>query len=331
MAGASPSNPEGDIAYGREILRLEAQAIEAQVDLVGPAFARAVELVLSCAGHVVTTGMGKSGIIAQKISATLASTGTPSFYLHPAEAIHGDIGRVSARDVVVALSNSGTTEEVKRLIPSVKRLGAALVAMTANPESELGKHADCLLLLPQRAEACPIQMAPTTSTTAQLALGDALAMTVARRRNFTREEFALFHPGGALGRKLIKVAELMRPAAEVAATRCGVTTRQALLTAGGLGRRPGALVITDERGTLAGLLTDGDVRRAVLKDPGFLDRPIDEVMTRRPKHTRHDELAANAWHVMNEGNFDELPVVDEAGRYVGLLDVQDLLEAGVAS
>lgn len=331
MAGASPANPEGDIAYGREILRLEAQAIEAQVDLVGPAFARAVELVLSCAGHVVATGMGKSGIIAQKISATLASTGTPSFYLHPAEAIHGDIGRVSARDVVLALSNSGTTEEVKRLIPSVKRLGAVLVAMTANAESELGKHADCLLLLPQKAEACPIQMAPTTSTTAQLALGDALAMTVARRRNFTREEFALFHPGGALGRKLIKVAELMRPAAEVTAARCGVTTRQALLAAGGLGRRPGALVITDERGGLAGLLTDGDVRRAVLRDPGFLDRPIDEVMTRRPKHTRHDELAANAWHVMNEGNFDELPVVDEAGRYVGLLDVQDLLEAGVAS
>jgi arabinose-5-phosphate isomerase len=279
----------------------------------------------------VTTGMGKSGIIAQKISATLASTGTPSFYLHPAEAIHGDIGRVGARDVVLALSNSGTTEEVKRLIPSVKRLGAALIAMTARADSDLGKHADCLLLLAKKAEACPIQMAPTTSTTAQLALGDALAMTVARRRNFTREEFALYHPGGAIGRSLIKVVELMRPAAEVAATRCGVTTRQALLAAGGLGRRPGALVITDERGALAGLLTDGDVRRAVLKDPGFLDRPIDEVMTRTPKRARQDELAADAWHVMNQGNFDELPVVDEGGRYVGLLDVQDLLEAGIAS
>lgn len=320
---------EDAIAFGREVLRLEAEAVAAQVELLDERFARAVELVLGCTGQVVTTGMGKSGIVAQKISATLASTGTPSIYLHPAEAIHGDLGRVGPRDVVLALSRSGDTEEVKRLIPAVKQLGATIVAITGEPESVLARHADCLLLLARAPEACPIGLAPTTSTTAQLALGDALAMAVAKRRNFSREDFARYHPGGALGRSLIKVADIMRPRTDLPPATTGAITRKALIDAGGLGRRPGALVVVDQEGRLAGLLTDGDIRRHVLQDPGFLDRPIDEVMTRQPKTVRGDQLAAEAWHTMNKYNFDEMPVVDAQGRYMGLLDVQDLLDAGI--
>lgn len=327
----SDDHEDDAISFGREVLRLEAEAVAMQATLLDERFGRAVDLLLRCAGFVVTTGMGKSGIVAQKISATLASTGTPSFYLHPAEAIHGDLGRVGKRDVLVALSRSGDTEELKRLIPAVKQLGATIVAITGEPESVLARHADCLLLLARAPEACPIGLAPTTSTTAQLALGDALAMAVAKRRNFTREEFALYHPGGALGRSLIKVAEVMRVRSDLPPATTGAVTRAALIEAGGLGRRPGALVIVDPAGRLAGLLTDGDIRRHVLQDPTFLDRPIDQVMTRQPRTVRGDQLAAEAWHTMNEFNFDELPVVDAQGHYIGLLDVQDLLEAGVVT
>lgn len=319
------------IAFGREVLRLEAEAVAAQAPLLDGRFGQAVQLILECAGHVVATGMGKSGIIAQKISATLASTGTPSFYLHPAEAIHGDLGRVGRKDVVLAISRSGDTEEVKRLIPSVKKFGARIIAITCEPRSALAQHADCLLLLARAPEACPIGLAPTTSTTAQLALGDALAMAVSKRRNFTKEDFASFHPGGALGRSLIKVAEVMRPRAEWPPAAIGTTTRQALVDAGGLGRRPGALVIVDDGERIAGLLTDGDIRRGVLKDAAFLDLPIERTMTKKPTTVRGDQLAAEAWSTMKQRNFDELPVVDATGKYLGLLDVQDLLEAGITT
>jgi len=317
-----------DVSYGREVLRLEAAAVAALGEQLGDAFRQAVQMVLDCRGHVVTTGMGKSGLIAQKISATLASTGTPSFFLHPAEAIHGDLGRVAAQDLVLALSNSGTTEEIRRLIPGVKRIGAGLLAITAKADSSLARHADCVLLLGDAPEACPVGLAPTTSTTAQLALGDALAMTVAKRRDFSREDYALYHPGGALGRSLLRVHEIMRGADAVPAARAGTKTSDALVEAGGLGRRPGALPVVGADGRLAGLLTDGDVRRHLLKDRHFIDRPIDAVMTKRPIAVRSDELAATAWRLMKEHSFDELPVVDGDGLYVGLLDVQDLLAAG---
>ncbi len=319
------------LEFGREVLRLEAEVVAAQRELLDGRFEEAVELVLACAGHVVTTGMGKSGIVAQKISATLASTGTPSFFLHPAEAIHGDLGRVGPRDLVLALSRSGDTEELRRLLGPVKRIGAPLVAMTSRAESDLARHADCLLLLAQAPEACPIGLAPTTSTTAQLALGDALAMAVAKRRNFTREEFALYHPGGALGRSLLRVAELMLRPDEWPPTRTGTSTREALVQGGGLGRRPGALVVVDDAGSVVGILTDGDVRRHVLRDPGFLDRPIEASMTANPRTVRPDQLAAEAWRTMKRFAFDEMPVTDAEGRFVGLLDVQVLLAAGVAA
>ncbi|HEX5139235.1 MAG TPA: KpsF/GutQ family sugar-phosphate isomerase [Planctomycetota bacterium] len=320
-----------DIEFARQVIRLEAAAVAALEAILDERFGRAVELVLGCDGHVVTTGMGKSGLIAQKISATLASTGTPSFFLHPAEAIHGDLGRVAEKDLVIALSNSGATEEVLRLVPSVKQIGARLVAITRSVDSPLARHADCVLPLGALPEACPVGLAPTTSTTAQLALGDALAMAVAKRRKFSREDYALYHPGGELGRSLLRVKELMRDAGEVPPARVGTTAREALVQAGGLGRRPGALPVVSADGTLMGLLTDGDVRRHVLKDPGFIGRPIEEVMTRKPLAVRADQLAAEAWRMMKERTFDELPVVDGAGRYLGLLDVQDLLEAGFTS
>ncbi|MHC4938209.1 MAG: KpsF/GutQ family sugar-phosphate isomerase [Planctomycetota bacterium] len=316
------------IEYGREVLRLEAAAIDMQRELLGPSFVEAVGLVLACSGDVVLTGMGKSGIIAQKISATLASTGTRSFFLHPAEAIHGDLGRLDADDLVIALSNSGSSEEIRNLIPAIKRIGATLIGITAKEDSSLGRHSDCLLLLPGAPEACPVGLAPTTSTTVQLAVGDALAMTVAKRRNFTREEYARYHPGGALGRSLLRVHEVMVHKEAVPPAQLGASTRKALIDAGGLGRRPGALPIVDSDGKLAGLLTDGDVRRHVLVDPNFIEKPIDEVMTRNPISVKGDDLAASAWRVMRERNFDELPVIDSDGSYQGLLDVQDLLKAG---
>jgi len=317
-----------DIEYGKKVVRLEAAAVTALGEHLGESFRDAVQLVLDCAGHVVTTGMGKSGIIAQKISATLASTGTPSFFLHPAEAIHGDLGRVSAGDLLIALSNSGTTEELRRLVPSVKRIGAGLVAVTGNPESALARHADCVLLLGKAPEACPVGLAPTTSTTAQLALGDALAMTVAKRRDFSREDYALYHPGGSLGRSLLRVREIMSSEDAVPVANAGVSTGDALVAAGGLGRRVGALPVVGHDGALLGLLPAGDVRRHLLKDRNFVDRPIDEVMTSKPVTVRADQLAAEAWRLMKEHRFDELPVVDADGRYVGLLDVQHLVEAG---
>ena len=320
-----------DIEFAREVIRLEAAAVAALEALLDERFERAVELVLRCEGHVVATGMGKSGLIAQKVSATLASTGTPSFFLHPAEAIHGDLGRVGRKDLVLALSNSGATDEVLRLVPSVKLIGARLIAITRSPDSPLARHADCVLPLGALPEACPVGLAPTTSTTAQLALGDALAMAVAKRRNFSREDYALYHPGGELGRSLLRVSELMRRADAVPPARVGTITKDALVEAGGLGRRPGALPVVSADGKLRGLLTDGDVRRHVLRDPAFIRRPIEEVMTKSPLAARFDQLAAEAWRMMKEKNFDELPVVDAEGRYLGLLDVQDLLEAGFAA
>jgi len=314
--------------YGREVLRLEAAAILMQRDLLDGSFARAVDLILGCEGDVVTTGMGKSGIIAQKISATLASTGTRSFFLHPAEAVHGDLGRLNANDLVIALSNSGSSEEIRRLIPAIKRIGATLVGVTAQRDSSLGRHSDCLVLLPGAPEACPVGLAPTTSTTVQIAVGDALAMAVAKCRNFTREEYARYHPGGSLGRSLLRVHEVMAGKDRVPAARVGTITRQALIDAGGMGRRPGALPVVDEEGRLRGLLTDGDVRRHVLAEPDFIGKPIEVVMTRDPIAVGADDLAAAAWRIMRDRNFDELPVVDTDGMYRGLLDIQDLLRAG---
>jgi arabinose-5-phosphate isomerase len=328
-----PGQSESDVAYGRKVLEIETGAIRGLVPLLDERFARAVAMIHGCRGQVVVTGVGKSGLIGQKISATLASTGTTSIFLHAGEAVHGDLGRVRRDDVVVAMSFSGTTEEVLRLVPALKKLGAALIAITANADTPLAKHADVALPVGDVAEACPIGLAPTSSTTAMLAMGDALAMTVAHRRSFKREEFALYHPGGSLGRKLVTVGEVMRTAAEATIVRPTTRVRAALaeMARPRPGRaRSGAILVADDAGRLLGIFTDGDLRRRVMADVGVLDGPISAAMTQSPKVARQDELLADAFQRLKQFEIDELPVVDAAGLAVGILDVQDVLEWGVA-
>ena len=318
------------VAFGRSVLEAELNAIRDMLPLVDEQFGGAVQRVLDCAGRVVVTGVGKSGLIGQKISATLASTGTPSLFLHSGEAVHGDMGRVLAEDVVLALSYSGSTE-VMRLVPILKKIGAGLIAITSTRETPLGKAADLCLPIGRIEEACPIGMAPTSSTTAMLALGDALAMTVAHRKRFTREEFALFHSGGALGRALVTVGEVKRPIDAVPVVSRDTPVRKAIahreMTAHA---RSGAVLVAGEGGRLAGIFTDGDLRRRLLVDPGLLDRPIGEVMTENPKVVHPEELLADAFRRLKDHKIDEIPVVDAAGVAVGILDVQDVLEWGVA-
>ena len=326
-----PSQSDADVAYGRQVLETETAAIRGIVPLLDARFARAVEMLHGCSGQVVVTGVGKSGLIGQKVSATLASTGTSSIFLHAAEAMHGDLGRVHKDDVVVAMSYSGKTDEVLRLVPALKKIGAALVAITAADTSALARAADVTLAVGNIAEACPIGLAPTSSTTAMLAMADALAMTVAHRKRFTREEFALYHPGGNLGRRLVTVGEVMRDASQATFVPPAARVRDAVLEMSRPGRiRSGAILVTGPDGRLEGIFTDGDLRRGVVADPAMLDGPISAAMTRNPKVAKKDELLADAYQRLKVHKIDELPVVDASGRAVGILDVQDVLEWGVA-
>lgn len=320
-----------DVEHGREVLAAELRAISDMIPRLDERYAQAVAMLLGCKGRVVVTGVGKSGLIGQKISATMASTGTPSLFLHSGEAVHGDMGRVLPDDVVLALSYSGSTAEVVRLIPIIRKIGAALVTITSTADSDLAKHADVALEVGVIEEACPIGLAPTSSTTAMLALGDALAMTVASRKEFTRSDYALFHRGGSLGRRLVTVGEVMRPLAEVPRVDRSTTVRDALAAAAvRSGKRAGAVLVVDADDQLVGIFTDGDLRRRIIEEEGVLQRPIELVMTAGPKVTRQDELLATAYKRLRQHAIDELPVVDADGRAVGLLDVQDVLEFGVA-
>jgi arabinose-5-phosphate isomerase len=321
-----------DLEYGRSVVRAEAAALGAVLRRMGSGFLRAVDLLHGCRGTVVVTGVGKSGLVGQKISATFASTGTPSIYLHAAEALHGDVGRVRRDDVVLAVSFSGETEEVLRVVPVVRKIGARLLSVTGNPASRLSKWSDIALDLGRVAEACPLGLVPTSSTTATLALGDALAMTVSRRRKFSREDYALFHRGGSLGRQLMTVGEIMRRGPEVASVRPAETVRKALRAVSRVGgARAGATLVVDARGRLVGIFTDGDLRRRLREGTEFLGRPVREVMTRTPITVRDTALVAEALRVLKDRKIDEVPVLDARGRPVGLLDVQDILEVGVAS
>lgn len=313
------------LARAREVLNVEARAIERLRDRVGEPFLRAADLVRACEGHVVVTGMGKAGKVGEKISATLASTGTPSFFLHPAEAVHGDLGRVLKKDLLLALSNSGSTEELVRLLPLVRQIGAKLVAITGNPESTLAREADIVLALGAIDEACPLGLAPTASTAAMLALGDALAMVVLESRGFTRDDFALFHPAGSLGRDLLRVRDRMRSGDALPLVAAGTTVRDALAPMHTKGRAGAALVV-DGQGALVGIFTDGDLRRLLLQRGGdFLADPIDAVMAKNPKTVAPEALAAEASRILHEHRIDQIAVVDARGRAIGLLDVQDLL------
>ncbi len=324
------SEPSANLDLARNVLATEARCIGDLADRIDEHFASAAGSVYKCGGSVVLTGIGKAGIIAQKISATLASTGTPSIFLHPVEALHGDLGRVRRDDVVIILSHSGATEEIVRLVDHLKARGARLVAITAFDDSPLARHADIVLNYGDVDEACPLGLAPTASTGCMLALGDALALTVMDMRKFSPEEFATFHPAGELGRRLLRVEESMtvRKGERLPVARENLTVREALTDAEKIERRAGALLLVDADGRLSGIFTDADLRRLSIddRDGRLMDRPIREVMHRDPKRIRAGELASEAMAILNKYRIDELPIVDDDGRPVGLLDVQDLME-----
>lgn len=311
----------------KEVIRVEARTIQGLEKLLDERFVSAIDMLLACRGTIVCTGMGKAGLIAQKISATLASTGTDSIFLHPAEAAHGDLGRIQAGDVVLALSNSGETAEVKLLVPLVRKIGAQLLTMTGAPQSTLAQLADQVLDIGRVDEACPLGLAPTASTSAMLALGDALAMVVLAERGFDREDYALFHPAGALGRKLLRVGEIMRVNTELPLVPSGAPLASALHVMGHTPGKPGAALIVAADGSLAGIFTDGDLRRLTLEREGLRrDAPIDEYMTRDPKCVSPDQLLEEAERLLREFRVDQIPVIDAERRPVGLIDVQDLLD-----
>ena len=299
----------------QKVLQMEAEAILDLIPRVDEHFDAAVDMILDCEGRVIMTGMGKSGIIAHKISATLASTGTPSFYLHPAEGIHGDLGMVTADDVIIAMSNSGETGEVLNILPSIRRIGAKIIAMVGNTDSTLAKNADVVLNVGVKKEACPLGLAPTSSTTAALAFGDALAMALMGKHHFTSNQFAVFHPGGSLGRKLLL-------------TVGDETEALFIITDKGLG----AVSVVDEDNIMIGLLTDGDIRRGLSKGVDFLKRPVTELMTKDPKFVTREKLAAQALHIMESHKpkpITVLPVLDEERHVIGLLHMTDLVRQGV--
>jgi arabinose-5-phosphate isomerase len=325
----APARPRARdlLAYGRTVVAAEARAIAA-VNL-DESFGEAVRLVLDCKGRVVVTGMGKPGFVAQKISATLASTGTPSLYVHPAEAAHGDLGRIAKDDVVIALSNSGETEEILRLLPALKKIGARVVAVTRDRVNPLARGADLVLAIGNVEEACPMKLAPTASTAVLLAVGDALAMTVLANRPFDREEYALFHPGGKLGRGLMKVQELMRGAESNPVVREDQPLAAAVAVMTETPGRPGATSVVDAAGKLVGIFTDGDLRRLVEHGETDFTRPVSAAMGRNPRTVRPEALLVDAARVLRQARIDQVPVVDAEGRPVGLLDVQDLLAAKI--
>jgi arabinose-5-phosphate isomerase len=316
------------IARGRRVLATEAEAVAALEHRLDEPFAEACRLLLRCEGRVVVTGMGKSGHVGSKIAATLASTGTPSFFLHPAEAIHGDIGMITAKDVVLALSNSGETEELLTILPVIKRLDVPMVALTGNAGSTLSRYATVTLDVSVPAEACPLNLAPTASTTATLAMGDALAVAVLEARGFTEEDFARSHPGGSLGRRLLlHVDEVMRKGDDLPAVGPDTPLSAGLLEMSRKGL--GMTTVLDDARRVLGVFTDGDLRRALDKQLDLHATRMRDVMTVNPKTSRPRMLAAEAVHLMEAHRITALPVVDEQGRLVGALNVHDLLRAGV--
>ena len=311
------------------VLAIEAQAIAGLKDKLDSNFSRAIGILMNAGGKIILTGMGKSGLIGRKIAATLASTGTPAFFLHPAEGIHGDIGMVGRGDVVVALSNSGETPEIVRLLPVFKRIGLSLIALTGNPDSTLARHADVTLDVGVPEEACPLGLAPTASTTAALAMGDALAVVLFEEKGLSAEDFAQFHPGGALGRKLQTVEDLMHTGDNIPLVAENTPLKDALFEISA--KRLGVTGVVSRRGALVGVITDGDVRRAVGRGIDFFKATAGETMTADPKRILSSELAASALRKMEEHSITSLFVFEarERRKPVGIVHVHDLLKAGV--
>ena len=313
---------------GLAVLEIEARAVAALAERIDGAFERACELMLGCEGRIVVLGMGKSGHIGSKIAATLASTGSPAFFVHPGEASHGDLGMITAKDVVLAFSNSGETEEILTILPLIKRLDVPLIALTGNPGSTLARLADAHINVSVAQEACPLDLAPTASTTAALAMGDALAIALLEARGFTREDFARSHPGGRLGRRLLlHVKDVMRSGAAVPTVAPEVKLSEALLEISRKGM--GMTAVIDEARKVVGIFTDGDLRRAMDHELDVHSTRIGEVMTRNCKTVHADILAAEATQIMDSAKINGLLVVDDAGTLIGALSMHDLLRAGV--
>ncbi|MBP6343021.1 MAG: KpsF/GutQ family sugar-phosphate isomerase [Candidatus Omnitrophica bacterium] len=312
----------------KEVIAIEADAIKKLIGRIDKNFEAAVDLIAQCKGRVIISGMGKTGLIGRKIAATLSSTGTPAMFMHSAEAVHGDLGQVTRLDVLIVISQSGETEETVRLLPLIKRIGTRVIAITGNPMSSLAKHSDVVLNVNVQKEGCPLGLAPMASTTATLVMGDALAACLIDRKNFKREDFAFFHPGGSLGRQLLlKVSDIMRTGNRFARVTGETKVKDVLLEI--TKTRCGSACVVDKSGKILGFFTDGDLRRHLEEDSQLLTRKVKDVMTAKPMTIRHDRLAAEAFDILKERRFDELPVVDQKGKLVGLLDVQDLLKAGL--
>jgi len=318
-----------DLSKARQIVRQEASAVGHLAEILDESFVTAGQMIYECRGSVVVTGIGKAGIVGQKISATLASTGTPSLFLHAAEAVHGDLGRLRDEDIAIVLSHSGQSEEIVRLIALMKQLSVRMIAITGQKDSPLALHSEVTIWLGRLEEVCPLGLAPSTSTTCMLAVGDALALTVMQARNFQAEDYARYHPGGSLGRKLITVeqAALFSRGKRLPQVPESCTVQEALAkTESPAVMRHGCVLLVDEQGKLTGLLTDGDLRRAIKeKTKQIYDQPVKEIMTRNPKVVRPDTLAGEAIAIFHKYRIDEIPVVDDDGRAVGLIDVQDVI------
>ena len=314
-----------------ETLEIEAAAVQKLTERIDDEFIAALQCILDCKARVIITGMGKSGHVGRKIAATLASTGTPSFFLHPAEAFHGDLGMVTEQDVVIAISNSGESSEIVNILPIIRRIGATIIAMSGRRESQLGQFADYFIDISVEREACPLGLAPTASTTATLAMGDAIAMALMSCRNFTSQDFALFHPGGALGRRLLlTVKNVMHTDDDNPLIHKGKTAKDALfvMTDKGLG----AASVIDDDGKFLGLITDGIIRRALAKDNDFLDEPVESIMFTSPLTISPEKMAAQALHVMEQHKPNPvtvLPVIDKEHRPIGMVHLTDLLRQGV--
>ena len=316
------------ISSARKVLLNESKAISDLVKKLGKDFGKSINLLASTKGRVIITGMGKPGFIAQKVSATMASTGTPSLYLHPAEALHGDLGRVTCDDVIIAFSNSGETEEVIKLLPIIKKIGTKIISVTGNMKSTLAKNSNFVIDSSVDKEACPMGLAPTTSTTAMLALGDALAIVLLEKKKFQPKDFALFHPGGALGKRLLlTVADIMRPKDMTPIVKEKDKVKDVLLKVTKL--KAGSATVVNAKGKLTGIFTDGDLRRHFEDDTDMFKKSVSEVMTKAPVTITADRLAAEAFEILRDKKIDEIPVVDKNLKPVGILDVQDILKAGL--
>jgi arabinose-5-phosphate isomerase len=328
VTASSSFDAERALALARATLDIEARALDALKERQGDGFVAALAAVLACRGRVVVMGMGKSGHVGRKVAATLASTGTPAFFVHPGEASHGDLGMVTAGDVVLAISNSGESDEIAAIVPAIKRLGVTLIAMTGNVESNLGRHADIVISSAVDQEACPLNLAPTASTTAQMALGDALAVALLDARGFREEDFARSHPGGSLGRKLLMhVVDLMRSGDAVPRVDAGTVMAEMLheMTRKGLG----FTAVCDSNGKVAGIFTDGDLRRLIETGADLRAMRAGDVMSASPKLVRDDALAVEAAELMERHRVTGLLVVDRAGRLVGAINSNDLMRAKV--